>query len=180
MGRPSRQSNRRQGPLGFWDDPDFDADFFNGGSPTPQNFPSFETYSNNYNQQYYPQPRPEQARPKPPSRGYAAHNTQKITQQTRPKIVPKRYVDRYTVDNSYANIEQQNSILGSGNFEILKGGTFYDKDDYLRPYSNNKPPRQNNYYGDNDIFSNFRDFADIKGDAKEYNNNGYDEGYYYR
>merc|ERR1712079_473580 len=133
---------------------------------TPQNFPSFETYSNNYNQQYYPQPRPEQARPKPPSRGYAAHNTQKITQQTRPKIVPKRYVDRYTVDNSYANIEQQNSILGSGNFEILKGGTFYDKDDYLRPYSNNKPPRQNNYYGDNDIFSNFRDFADIKGDAK--------------
>ena len=216
--RPSRQSNRRQGPLGFWDDPDFDADFFNGGSPTPQNFPSFETYSNNYNQQYYPQPRPEQARPKPPSRGYAAHNTQKITQQTRPKIVPKRvskvflvvltflnwyffsqYVDRYTVDNSYANIEQQNSILGSGNFEILKGGTFYDKDDYLRPYrwsvlyivafsdwliicifSNNKPPRQNNYYGDNDIFSNFRDFADIKGDAKEYNNNGYDEGYYYR
>ena len=88
--RPARQSNRRQGPLGFWDDPDFDADFFNGGSPTPQNFPSFETYSNNYNQQYYPQPRPEQARPKPPSRGYAAHNTQKITQQTRPKIVPKR------------------------------------------------------------------------------------------
>merc|ERR1712079_951310 len=78
--------------------------------------------------------------------GYAAHNTQKITQQTRPKIVPKRYVDRYTVDNTYATIEQENSILGSGNFDILKGGTFYDKDDYLRPYSNNKPPRHS-YYG---------------------------------
>ena len=47
-------------------------------------------------------------------------------------------------------------------------------------YSNNNPPRHNSYYGDNDIFSNFRDFADIKGDAKEYNNNNYDEGYYYR
>ena len=46
-------------------------------------------------------------------------------------------------------------------------------------FSNNKPPRHS-YYGDNDIFSNFRDFADIKGDAKEYNNQGYDEGYYYR
>lgn len=173
--RPSRQSNRRQGPLGFWDDPDFDADFFNGGSPTPQNFPSFDSYSNNYNQPYYPQ----SSRPKPkhPTRGYT---TQKIKQQTRPKIVPKRYVERYAIDNSYATVDQDNSILGSGNFEILKGGTFYDKDDYLRPYSNNKPPRHNSYYGDNDIFSNFRDFADIKGDAKEYKNNNYDEGYYYR
>ena len=45
-------------------------------------------------------------------------------------------------------------------------------------FSNNKPPSHANYYGDNNIFTNFRDFADIKGDAKEYN--GYDEGYYYR
>ena len=30
---------------------------------------------------------------------------------------------------------EENSILGSGNFDILKGGTFYDSDDYrLRPY----------------------------------------------
>ena len=45
-------------------------------------------------------------------------------------------------------------------------------------FSNNKPPSQASYYGDNNIFTNFRDFADIKGDAKQYN--GYDEGYYYR
>ena len=31
--RPARQSSRRQGPGGFWDDADFDAEFFNGGSP---------------------------------------------------------------------------------------------------------------------------------------------------
>ena len=83
--RPSRQSSRRQGPVGFWDDPDFDADFFNGGSPSPQNFPVFESYSKNYNQPYYPPPQPTRAiHPRP---GYP---TQKIKQQTRPKIVPKR------------------------------------------------------------------------------------------
>jgi len=89
-------------------------------------------------------------------------------------------VERYSVsDNSYNSLaEQDNSILGSGNFEILKGGTFYDKDDYLRPFSNNRPPKHSSYYGGgNDIFSNFRDFADIKKDGKEFNN--YDAGYYY-
>ena len=46
-----------------------------------------------------------------------------------------QYVDRYSIsENSFNSLEQDNSILGSGNFDILKGGTFYDKDDYLRPY----------------------------------------------
>ena len=45
-------------------------------------------------------------------------------------------------------------------------------------FSNNRPPKHNSYYGGgNDIFSNFRDFADIKKDGKEFNN--YDAGYYY-
>ena len=30
---------------------------------------------------------------------------------------------------SYYNAED-NEILGSGNFDIIKGGTFYDPDDY--------------------------------------------------
>ena len=38
-----RQTNRRQGPGGFWDDADFDAEFFNGGSP--QAFNSFDAFS---------------------------------------------------------------------------------------------------------------------------------------
>ena len=72
-----------------------------------------------------------------------------------------------------------NSILGSGNFEILKGGTFYDKNDYRQYrwwqvletnpaqtenfffFSHNTRP-QGYGYGQNDIFHNFRDFADIK------------------
>ena len=109
-----------------------------------------------------------------------------------------QYVDRYSIsENSFNSLEQDNSILGSGNFDILKGGTFYDKDDYLRPYrykllmkgqvssfdffSNNRPPKQSSYYGGgNDIFSNFRDFADIKKDGGKKDYNSYDEGYYYR
>ena len=110
-----------------------------------------------------------------------------------------QYVDRYSIsDNSFNSLDQDNSILGSGNFEILKGGTFYDKDDYLRPFrfyfqslsiltskfffsSNNRPPKQSSYYGGgNDIFSNFRDFADIKKDGGKKDYNSYDEGYYYK
>ena len=73
-----------------------------------------------------------------------------------------------------------NSILGSGNFEILKGGTFYDKNDYrqyrwwqvletnpaqtenLFFFSSHNTRPQGYGYGQNDIFHNFRDFADIK------------------
>ena len=52
-----------------------------------------------------------------------------------PYVCYRQYVERYSVsDNSFNSLEQDNSILGSGNFEILKGGTFYDKDDYLRPF----------------------------------------------
>ena len=46
-------------------------------------------------------------------------------------------------------------------------------------FSNSRPSKHNSYYGGgNDIFHNFRDFADIKGDAKN-DYNRYDEGYYY-
>ena len=44
-----------------------------------------------------------------------------------------QYVDRYAIQENNS-LEPDNSILGSGNFEILKGGTFYDKDDYRRPF----------------------------------------------
>ena len=111
-------------------------------------------------------------------------------------------MDRYSIsENSFNSLEQDNSILGSGNFDIIKGGTFYDKDDYLRPYrydktkdgilinvlnvlfcfSNNRPAKHNSYYGGgNDIFSNFRDFADIKKDGGNKDYNSYDEGFYYK
>ena len=43
---PQRQTpSRRQGPAGFWDDAEFDAEFFNGGAPPSYN--SFESFSQN-------------------------------------------------------------------------------------------------------------------------------------
>ncbi|XP_069188589.1 uncharacterized protein [Procambarus clarkii] len=76
-----------------------------------------------------------------------------------------------------------NSLLGSGNFEILRGGTFYDDDDpngfqpeydhllddaYLAFPGPHSAPHTNNYV--DDFFSNFRDFSEFavrKGNAGE-------------
>ncbi|KAL0269221.1 UNVERIFIED_CONTAM: hypothetical protein PYX00_007027 [Menopon gallinae] len=65
------------------------------------------------------------------------------------------------------------NILGSGNFGVLKGGTYYNDEDrgefglfnpyysnngHGRPYSANPRPQK---YSNGDFFANFRDFADI-------------------
>lgn len=67
-----------------------------------------------------------------------------------------------------------NTLLGSGNFEVLRGGTYFDPDDpnshghgydhflddgyAVFPNSHNAPPT-NNYV--DDFFSNFRDFSEF-------------------
>lgn len=65
---------------------------------------------------------------------------------------------------------KQNSILGSGNFEILAGGTFYDEDDYHmnhNPYEPYLDDHHNEFRGkrpykdDDEFFSNFRDFSEF-------------------
>ena len=56
-------------------------------------------------------------------------------------------------DPSYSS-----KISGSGNFEVIKGGTFYDDDTYYYSTYNSRPQ-----YGEQ-LFENFRDFADIKND----------------
>ena len=55
---------------------------------------------------------------------------------------------------------KENEILGSGNFEVIKGGTFYDADTYYNARGNTRPKQ---HYG-GDFFENFRDFQDIKSD----------------
>ncbi|KAK3857301.1 hypothetical protein Pcinc_036441 [Petrolisthes cinctipes] len=67
-----------------------------------------------------------------------------------------------------------NSLLGSGNFEVLSGGTFYDNDDpnlHHQEYDHllgdgygtfpgvQSQPHTNNYV--DDFFSNFRDFSEF-------------------
>jgi len=163
--RPPSKANRRFGPSGFWDDDDFDADFFsNGDTNTKQNFDS-----------YY-QPNQEQ-----PVKKYKRH------QITAKKFESNSYNSQYPYtyfkpDNKNSNSKitfyegngiEDNSILGSGNFEILKGGTFFDRDDYRQPYSS-KRPQGYRYPGTGDIFHNFRDFTDIKEEQKRY------QEYYYQ
>jgi len=162
--RPSSKATRRFGPSGFWDDDDFDADFFSNNAPNINN--NFDSY-------------------------YQSNQEQPVKKYKRPRITAKKFDSNsfnsqypYTYfkpDNKNSNSEvtfyngngiEDNTILGSGNFEILKGGTFFDTDDYRQPYS--KRPQSYSYPGTNDIFHNFRDFADIKGERKRY------QEYYYK
>lgn len=88
----------------------------------------------------------------------------------------KRPVSHSHRQNDYAPVD--NSLLGSGNFEVLSGGTFYDDDkgghsnnrhpydsflDNGYPYNDGgnpyHQPHSNNYV--DDFFSNFRDFSEF-------------------
>ena len=127
----------------FWDDiDDSPQGFFSEPEPTeppyvPQRYNSYRRGSSNRYRDPYPQ--------------------QSI------QSYPENEYDRASYD-PYE--ERHNAVLGSGNFEVLKGGTFYDNDVYYHSEQNRRPrPNQNS--GDN-ILYNFRDFADIKNDLYQY------------
>lgn len=88
------------------------------------------------------------------------------------------HIDRY-VDNN---------LLGSGNFEVVRGGTFYaDEDAYhSNGFTHSSSPHHHSddgdYYHHNghssgfgspgtDFFANFRDFADINPHSRSYSHN---------
>jgi hypothetical protein len=83
---------------------------------------------------------------------------------------PQQSVQSYPDDGYYPEVLYnkydvvQNEILGSGNFEVIQGGTFYDEDTYYHAHNNRKPYHNNK----GNFLENFRDFADIKGEY-EYN-----------
>ena len=65
--------------------------------------------------------------------------------------------------------EVDNAILGSGNFDVIKGGTFYDPDVYYNTRYNTRPQNYGEYGNEGgDFLENFRDFADIKQDLYRY------------
>lgn len=45
----------------------------------------------------------------------------------------------YVADNFNEFVDGENSLLGSGNFDVLGGGVFRDTNDYQRPYVNSQP-----------------------------------------
>lgn len=87
-------------------------------------------------------------------------------------------------EHEYPN---ENSLLGSGNFEILRGGTFYDPGDYHlnhHPYDHlldgGYSPFHSNSHSNNyvdDFFSNFRDFSEFaaRSDSGEVDYHGFSE-----
>lgn len=74
--------------------------------------------------------------------------------------------DGHKLEPSATNRQENvltNEILGSGNYEIVKGGTYYETDAHLRDlYRHNPRPQDSRYYRGH--FKHFRDFADIKRD----------------
>lgn len=87
-------------------------------------------------------------------------------------------------EDEYPN---ENSLLGSGNFEILRGGTFYEPGDYHlnhHPYDHlldgGYSPFHSNAHSNNyvdDFFSNFRDFSEFaaRSDSGEVDYHGFSE-----
>ena len=95
---PASHSNRRKGPGGFWDDPDFDADFFSGGPPQPNNF---DSYTNSKYQQQQPRPQQHSYYPQQQSRPQydypetpRAYRPRPQPKPQRPKIKPTRVSHR--------------------------------------------------------------------------------------
>jgi len=88
------------------------------------------------------------------------YNDDRLVTLNEPENLPE--TDDYETHLS----NEARELLGSGNFIIEKGGTFYD--DEMRGYSELHPYRANNFN------NNFRDFADIKHQRLQqiYNNQG--------
>ena len=96
-----------------------------------------------------------------PASRYQQYNRDPSPQQS----VQSYPEEGYYPDNVYNKYDVvQNEILGSGNFEVIQGGTFYDEDTYYHAHNNRKPYNK----GNANFLENFRDFADIKGEY-EYN-----------
>ena len=79
----------------------------------------------------------------------------------RPSPPPRRFRPRPPSSHEFHYDGSDNSILGSGNFIVLPGGTFKDYADYHDDYyyNNEYRPYRPEYNGD--FFANFKDFADI-------------------
>jgi hypothetical protein len=169
----NNQAGRQGGQVGFgfpknfWDDANVDtADFFNnygGGS-------AGGSVAENYGQrnpglirrERYTVPNYQNQ-----NSGGGYERPDPYTEQTIQSYPEDSYNQQQqynsNVDNSYTGYAAiNNEILGSGNFEVINGGTYYDDDTYYYSAYNKRPQ-----HGEQ-LFENFRDFADIKNDLYTY------------
>ncbi|XP_066586958.1 uncharacterized protein [Prorops nasuta] len=121
---------------------------------------------------------------------FSKHRLSFLEQQQQ-RYRPNRFLGYFQRDrNAYQTVatyttkDVQPSLLGSGNFGVIRGGTYYpeekEEDGYtaneslFNPYYNNDKRNRQNYYGNpkpqpvrsGDFFANFRDFADITSPPK--------------
>ncbi|XP_032672380.1 uncharacterized protein LOC116844653 isoform X2 [Odontomachus brunneus] len=109
-----------------------------------------------------------------------------FTEQQQQRYRPNRFLGYFQRDRNYqataATTKDQHSLLGSGNFGVIRGGTYYpedkENDEYsvdeslYNPYYHSRGRAQ--YYRNpkpqpvrgGDFFANFRDFADITAPPK--------------
>ncbi len=152
---------------GFWEDVDTD-DFFSTSHEVfgQRNQP----YVRN-RELHHLQPLIPRARARPYNVDEAAVRSPRPLRRPPPHRVdpyPQQSVQSYPRGNDlgsrgFEEVDRDNEILGSGNFEVIKGGTFYDPETFYHSRYNGRPPPPPPSY-DEDFFQNFRDFADIKGD----------------
>ncbi|XP_063992800.1 uncharacterized protein LOC135170689 isoform X2 [Diachasmimorpha longicaudata] len=147
-----------------------------------------------------PEPRPDDRSIVPDSQNFfpsfaelfANHRLSYAEQQQQQRFRPNRFLGYFQRDRNAAyqaaasNVKDntQHPLLGSGNFGVIRGGTYYpedkDAEEYsvdeslYNPYYSSNTARGRAYYRNpkpqpirgGDFFANFRDFADITAPPK--------------
>ncbi|XP_059088801.1 uncharacterized protein LOC131884923 [Tigriopus californicus] len=145
---------------GFWED--VDTEFYpHHRNSFAQRQQSFENNRrNNRNQYEFQSPKRTPNYSYQSSHGYSSYPSRHRDPYPQSSIQTFPKKTGYDRNSYYVQDEKDNEILGSGNFEVIKGGTFFDEDTYHQSSYNRRPqPSQNGNF-----LENFRDFADIKGD----------------
>lgn len=108
-----------------------------------------------------------------------------FAEQQQQRYRPNRFLGYFQRDRNYqasASTKDQHSLLGSGNFGVIRGGTYYPEDKENDEYSVDESLYNPYYHGrgraqyyrnpkpqpvrGGDFFANFRDFADITAPPK--------------
>lgn len=113
-----------------------------------------------------------------------ANHRLSFAEQQQQRYRPNRFIGYFQRDRNYqtAATKDQHSILGSGNFGVIRGGTYYPEDKENDEYSVDESLYNPYYHGrgrahyyrnpkpqpirGGDFFANFRDFADITAPPK--------------
>ena len=170
--RRNRNENQSRQGFGFqnnfWDDSNVDADDFfttfgnrNRDSGYARDTSGYTRGGDSYNRDSYNRDDDVKQYGYSDYYGNGGRSRDAYTEQTIQSYPPASNQNYYDPYQGYGEVIN-NEVLGSGNFDVIKGGTYYDEDTYYYSTYNRRPQ-----YGEQ-LFENFRDFADIKNDRYRY------------